>query len=138
MITRMEITYRSKEPCSIKPEIFTSGGYSITKDNAVLNFDFEDMTASCRYEGKYLFIDVIQKNLDESLLDGMSLELADRILRTAIKEDFMEVYSECFADSEETEAIKLIPMEIEFYDFSLEGDGLPIKILGDSFCNLTE
>lgn len=139
MITRMEITYRSKEPCSKKPEIFTTGGYEVLTNNLTVSFDFEEMTANCRFEDGYLYIDVLQKNLDKSILDsnGISLEQADMVLRCAQKEDFREIYNECFVDLGEDEPLVLIPMEIEFADYSAGADTSPIRVLGNSFCNLT-
>lgn len=137
MITRMEITYRSKDPCNIKPEIFSTGGYAISIDGKDLTFDFEEMYANTRFEDGYIHIDSLQKNLDEEVLDGIKPEIADYMLKSVKKEDFTEIYYECFADREENNPIELTIENITFYDFSESGDGQPIEVGGDSFCNLT-
>ena len=64
MITRMEITYRSENPCDVEPKIFTTGGYTIKNIGYDISFDFEDMFANIRVENGYLYIDVLQKNID--------------------------------------------------------------------------
>ena len=136
MITRMEMTYRSKEPCNVKPKIFTTGGYEIVKDSSTFHFDFEDMEASVDIENGYLHISCLQKNLDPSLLEGFQDAEVDRILQTAKKEDFSDIFYECFADDAETKPIELIPESIVFYDFSTTGTGEPIVVGGESFSGL--
>lgn len=136
MITRMEITYRSKNPCDIKPEVFNTGGYAITQNGTELFFDFEEMIANTRFENGFLYIESLQKNLDESISEGFSTEVINRMLKSAKKEDFTEIYNECFADEEEKHPIELVAESITFYDFSASGSGEPIEVGGDSFNNL--
>ena len=77
MITRLEITYKSKEPCNVKPHIFTSGGYAVKMpDDRRISFDFEDMEAVCEFEDGYLYIHCLQKNIDECYIDDdITLEI---------------------------------------------------------------
>ena len=137
MITRMEITYRSENPCNIKPEIFTTGGYTITNNGNDIHFDFEDMYADFRFENDYLYIDALQKNIDETVLENISSEELDKILRSVKKKDFTDIYYECFGDKEEQHFISLIPESIVFYDFSEEAEMLPVKVQGTGFVNIT-
>ena len=117
MITRMEITYRSENLCNIEPKIFTTGGYSIKKEGQEINFDFEDMTANFFFENGYLYIESTQKNIGETVSEGISPDELGNILRSVKKEDFTEIYYECYADREEQNLIKLIPENIVFYAF---------------------
>lgn len=136
MITRMNIAYRSKEPCNVKPEIFSTGGYGILHEGKELTFDFEDMGAGTRFENGYLFIESEQRNLDETVCDGVAPELVDRILRSAKKEDFTEIYYECFADSKMTKPVELEVESITFYDFTESGELLSIEVGGTAFTGL--
>lgn len=138
MLTRMELVYRSKYRCSRTPAIFTTGGYYFTVDNRQYHFDFEDMEAGTRLEDGFLYINVLQKNLDESLLNGWTMsELSDALCK-AKKEDFNDIFYECFADADEKQLITLEPVSITFYDFSAEGTGKPIEVGGEGFTNLVE
>jgi len=132
----MEITYRSENPCNIKPEIFTTGGYTVKKGDKEITFDFEDMTANIRFENGYLYIDSMQKHLDETTSDGINPEELDKILRSVKKEDFTEVFYECYADQEEKNFIKLLPESIVFYDYSEGSETEPIEVSGKDFINI--
>ena len=132
MITRMEIIYRSQAPCSVKPAIFTTGGYAVTVGDRELHFDFEDMEANTEIEDGYLHINAVQKNFDESLLGGFTMAEADTTLRTATREDYTEIFYECFADESEGTPILLEPTSVVFFDYSVECDGQPIIVGGFS------
>ena len=132
----MEITYKSENPCNAKPEIFTTGRYTITNNGNDVHFDFEDSFAEFRFENGYMYIYSLQKNLDKIVSEGISSEELDNILRSAKKEDFTEIYYECYADQEEQNFIKLIPESIAFYDFSKDSiSNEPIEVKGTAFIN---
>jgi len=135
MITQMEITYRSENPCNVKPEIFTTGGYIIKNIGNDITFDFEDMTANTRFENGYLYIDALQKNIDYTVSEDIPPEVLDNIFRTVKKEDFIEIFYECFEDQKEQHFINLIPESIVFYDFKESGNMTPIEVTGTSFIN---
>lgn len=136
MITRMEILYLSKVPCYKKPAIFSTGGYSVKIDGLEFNFDFEDMIANAEIKDGYLYIHSLQKNLDETILDKITPDEADGLLRKVKKEDFKEVFYECDSDINGDDPILLEPVTITFYDYSTTGDGTPITVKGERFSNL--
>ena len=138
MMTRMEIAYKSKEPCGAKPAIFTTGGYRLNVGARELHFDFTDMEASTEIIDGYLHITAVQKNFDDSLIDTYLFTPSgvDIALRLAKKEDFTEIYYECFADKDEEQFIDLEPLSIVFYNFSADGDGEPNEVEGTAFSNL--
>ena len=136
MITRMEITYRSENPYKNKPAIFTTGGYTINQNDNDIHFDFEDMTADAQIKNNYLYIYSEQKNMDETVSEGISPEELDNILRSVKKEDFTEIYYECYADREEQNFIKLISENIVFYAFDETGNMTQIEVTGDEFINI--
>ena len=136
MITRMEITYRSETPYKDKPAIFTTGEYTINQNGNDIHFDFEDMTADACIKDNYLYIYSEQKNMDETVSEGVSPEEFDNILRSVKKEDFTEIYYECYADRKEQNFIKLIPENIVFYAFDESGNITQIEVTGDEFINI--
>jgi hypothetical protein len=127
----MEIHYRSKSPCTYKPEIFTTGGYRLVIDGREFQFDFENMEANTKIVDGFLNIYSLQRNLDSSLFDGYTAEELDAALKQVRKEGFTEIFYECFADQGETESIHLEPVSITFYD-----DGNPITVEGEGFAGL--
>ena len=133
VITRMEITYRSKNPCDITPKLFSTGSYEIVLDGATLRFDFEDSEFEFSFENGYLYVNCLQKNLDIIDSGGMEEAEIDNMMRTARMDDYMEIYYECFENEEECEEgyIELIPQSITFYDCSDLGDGEPIIVEGE-------
>jgi len=142
MITRMEITFKSKKKitCDSKelektiPSILSPGSCRVKKDGMEFVFDFEETESGHRYEGDHLYVDCMYKNYDEDL--DLPLKTTDPILRKVTKEDFLEVNYECYADEDENIFIDLEPVDITFYDFSKYGDGKPIEVKGDGFTNL--
>lgn len=150
MITRMEITYRSKLPCERNPEIFTTGSYTVKADGHEITFDFTEMIASTEIQDGYLYVLALQKNFDENVLGDFGVEelgespvkytipMIDAALRKAKKEDFTEIFYECFGDQQETDFIRLEPLDITFYDYSTTGDGKGIAVEGLAFSNLEQ
>lgn len=136
MITRMVMLYRSETPCKEKPAMFTTGEYTVKVDGREFSFDFEDMAAWTEIKDGYLYIDVLQQNLDVEFTTSIELDEADGLLRRVRKEDFTEIYYECYGNADETDPISLEPVEITFYDFSDTGDGAPIVVEGERFSNL--
>lgn len=136
MISRMEIHYRSKAPCSQKPAIFTTGGYRICVKGKEYHFDFEDMQATIAFDGELLHIYSEQRNFERSLFDGYTYEQLDSALKQVGKEDFTEIFYECFADENESEHIDLEPVSITFYDYALHYDYNAIEVDGNRFTNL--
>ena len=57
------------------------------------------------------------------------------MFRFTVREDFREIYSECYMDAEENRTIVLIPEDVVFGDYSESGEG-DIKIGGTTFTNL--
>ena len=138
MITRMEITYKSENPYNDKPEIFTTGGYTINQNGNDIHFDFEDMAADACIKDNYLYIYSEKRNIDETVSKGINPEELGNILLSVKKEDFTEIYYECYADREEQNFIKLIPENIAFYAFDEFGNMTQIEITGDEFININE
>jgi len=142
MITRMEITFKSKKKMTFNseelkktiPSILSPGSCRVKKDGMEFVFDFEETESGHRYEGDYLYVDCMYKNYDEDL--DLPLKTTDPILRRVTKKDFLEVNYECYADVDENIPIELTPVDITFYDFSTSGDGKPITVQGDDFSNL--
>ena len=132
MITKMEITYRSESPCDIEPGIFTTGGYTVSQNGKDIHFDFEDMRGNCRFESGFLYVDAVQSGLDYTVSEGIEPEALDNILRSAKKEDFTEIYYECYADEDERNHVKLIPESIIFHDFD-KAESIEVK--GSNFIN---
>lgn len=97
----MEIIYRLKEPCNIEPAINSTGGYAISQNGVNLFFDFEEIYAGTYFENGYLY-NSTQKNLDETVLGEIPLEIIYTMIKSAKKEDFTEIYNEWFADEDET------------------------------------
>lgn len=134
MITRMEITFRSKEPTDSDFKIFSPGSCRVIKNGTEFMFDFVYYEGGSRFEDGYLYISVLQKDYDEDV--GLPQKEADPLMCSLVKEDFIEINYECFADKSETQHIELIPVDITFYDYSSTGDGEPIEVKGDGFTNL--
>lgn len=135
MITRMVMLYRSKAPCKKKPAIFSTGEYTVKIDGREFSFDFEDMAAWTEIKDGHLYIDVLQQNLDFAFIT-IAPDEADSLLRRAIKEDFIEIYYDCYGNADETDPISLEPVEITFCDCSCTGNGDPIVVEGERFSNL--
>jgi hypothetical protein len=136
MITRIEITYRSKEPTDKGFKVFSPHGYRVIKNGVDFTFDFENSEWSSRHEDGYLYIDVLQKYYDNDA--GLPQEQVDSLMRELAKEDFVEIHAECYEDDGETLSIELIPTDIVFYDCSESGDGKPIEVKGNEFMNLLQ
>lgn len=154
MIIGMEIKYRSQERCDKLAKIFTTGSYSVNIDGHELSFDFEEMVGTQEIEDGYLYVCAEQKNLDEDILgkvhreiidnypkvttEKISLEEADYLLKKVKKEDFSDIYYECFSDLEEEEYIPLVPISIHILDYSVMGVGdiNIIEVGGEAFSNI--
>jgi hypothetical protein len=138
-ITRMEISYKSRNKCNIKPKIFTTGGYSVRLPNGTMySFDFEDMEASFRFEKDgHMYIDCLQKHQDYSVYeDDESDDILTIVANECKKEDFTDVFYESFIDDVDGDVIELVPICMTFYDFSTTGSGMPMVLAGDKFSNL--
>jgi len=136
MITRMEISYKSKKPTDITPAIFSTGSYTVSKEGKAFSFDFMDSEFSFRHEGGFLFVDCLCKNYEEDTFQPQ--EEVDHLMRRLTKSDFTKIFYECFVDETETSSIELVPERITFYDYSTNGDGKPIEMIGDAFDNLEQ
>lgn len=138
MITRLEMVYRSELPCKKKPALFSTGSYTVKVEGREFTFDFEEMTACTEIKDGYLYVDVMQKNLDDSFFTSIEPSEMDRLLRKVRKEDFTEIFYECYESPEEIGSISLVPVEMTFYDFSSTGDvdSAEIEVEGENFSNL--
>jgi hypothetical protein len=87
------------------------------------------MEASTEIIDGYLNIWALQRNFDSCLFDSYTLEELDAALTKVKKEDFVEIFYECFSDQAEDEPICLEPVSIAFYDI----DGTPIVVRGSGF-----
>ena len=143
MITRMEITYKSVLPRTVEPGIFSTGNYIVSKDGESISFDFTEMESSFRFEGGYMYIDVLQKHWDDDYCPEQSL--VDQFMRRLTKNDFIDMFYECFDTKdangnelaeEDYLSVELVPIDITFYDCSESGDGKPIIVTGEAFDNL--
>ena len=149
-ITRLKLTYRSKEKCDTKPAIFTTGGYSVRlPDGRIYNFDFEDMESLVRFENGYMFIDVLQKNQDLSLCPNGEfddepamtekeyVEMLTTVATKCRKEDFTEIFYESWTteDEENGDSTPLICLDMTFYDYSTSGTGESMELQGEAFAD---
>ena len=94
------------------------------------------MQASTEIVDDYLHIHAVQRNFEKSLFDGYTYEELDDALKQASKDDFTEIFYECFADQAEKIFIKLEPVGITFYDYALHYDFNSFEVDGDGFINL--
>jgi len=53
-----------------------------------------------------------------------------------MQEDFVEIYYEAFLDNTETKFIELIPISMEFTDYSIDGKPESIVVSGKGFINI--
>jgi hypothetical protein len=111
---KMNIHYRSKEPCDKKPQIFSTGGYRVNTGGREYHFDFEDMEATIEFADGYLNIHSSQWSLEKSLFDDYTHEELIAVLMHAKKEDFTEIFNECYGNLDETEDIPLDVVDISF------------------------
>lgn len=131
MITRMNITFKSKERVNTKPKIYSIGGFEIQYSGKSYRFDFEESGTSVKLDDDgFLHVRSELKNIDEDYSSASAIEL-NRIFRLATKEDYSEIYYECFQESEDEEPIHLICIDISYYDFDTPDE--EITVLGNKF-----
>ena len=135
MITRMHVTMRSVKPTGITPKIFSLGSFTAVKEGRKFTFDFTDSEYEFSHDDEgHLNIDILLRNFDEDSF-GPQKEI-DRLMRRLEKEDFTEIFYECYEDEEEEGEIQMKVLTATFFDFSTNGDGLPIPVMGDEFPTL--
>lgn len=85
-------------------------------ENQVINFDYKQWYANCEFKNGYLHLEVTHEYLDETITKNISLENLSKILLNVKKEDFTEIFYECYSDSEENDFIHLVPQKGTFCD----------------------
>jgi hypothetical protein len=130
--------YKTVEPVSDIPVIFSTGGYTlVSEDGREFVLDFTESATSCTKDtyGHYVF-ESVQKFIDSEYVDssnGNVIKSEDITIDFLSKCKLVEAHYECFAD--DAESIH-IPLDIEdFFVYDWEIPGSEVKISLEGFVN---
>jgi hypothetical protein len=135
---RALIVYRTVEPVSDMPVIFSTGSYTLVDSyGRKFDLDFEESATSCTKDtyGHYVF-ESVQKVIDTEYVDTsnngviMSDDITPELLA---KCKLVEAFYECFADDEEKEHIPLVVVSFHFYNWEIPDSEVQISL--DGFIN---
>ena len=110
------IVYISEKPSTAKPELFTTGGYSvITPDNKEIMFDWLDMSGNFSFleDGRFKIEAVLEEfDFDYFRESNMAIDGVDKLTVSDLaKLPLWEVYYECVVNCDDV-ALELVHFEL--------------------------
>jgi|GEM_PF-5850118 len=122
-----KLTFRSEQPLSVKPEVFTCGGYSVVDKNGnTIPFDWDQLTGNSDIDGEGYWVVEVDHQFFASAHDDEYLEIGldpkDVTAELLTKLQLTEVNYQCYLDPEETTFVPVIltSFEIDGCAFSPE------------------